>query len=423
MATGSWDIIVRAFFADGGLSAGLAKANAQLDLVRKTGPGARAGLKAVEIGARQLAFEAAGLTGGIGQLARGLLQFGGGSALMLAAVAGIGAVAFAYRALTKDSREAAEQQKKLREELHRVAEAAREARLPGTERIAGQQGSRQARFAELNAQINDQLALIRSQVGPQRFDHETEEQALQRLIAGNKELNNLYSERRKLGQDIRSETVSSADAAKKEADELARAAEEARRLKLEAIQFLQAQIQLEKGGVFRALPISFTAPGFGAGGLAPGPSVTTFGNIRSNVPRFVPGETPKPPSHLMEDLRAAQMMAMSLMMMRGGGVGGALGGIGGILGGAAGFKGLGMLGPIGFGLSALGSVFSIFDRSEERRHRELIRSIERIGQEVGLERVTVVFTGPDGHQIRRSLAELESSDAVERVPGPVGVSG
>jgi hypothetical protein len=49
--------------------------------------------------------------------------------------------------------------------------------------------------------------------------------------------------------------------------------------------------------------------------------------------------------------------------------------------------------------------------------------LERMAREVGLERVTVVFTGPDGHQVRRSLAELEDSDAVERVPGPVGAQG
>jgi sugar phosphate isomerase/epimerase len=130
----------------------------------------------------------------------------------------------------------------------------------------------------------------------------------------------------------------------------------------------------------------------------------------------------------MEDMRAVQMMIMSLALIRGGGTAGALGGLGGILSGAAGLGGIskglaGVLGPVGFGLTALGGVFGLFDNNEERRHRELVRTIERMGQEVGLDRVTVVFTGPDGHQVRRSLAELEESDAVERVPGPVGAGG
>jgi len=52
-----------------------------------------------------------------------------------------------------------------------------------------------------------------------------------------------------------------------------------------------------------------------------------------------------------------------------------------------------------------------------------MEKLEKLAQEVGLERVTVVFTGPDGHQVRKTLAELESSDAVERVPVAVGASG
>jgi hypothetical protein len=74
-------------------------------------------------------------------------------------------------------------------------------------------------------------------------------------------------------------------------------------------------------------------------------------------------------------------------------------------------------------LGSLGGIVSAFDNAEERRTQRVVDAIERMAKEVGLERLTVVFTGPDGHQVRKSLAELESGDAVERVPGPVGATG
>ena len=394
----SWDIIVRTFFSDGGLSAGLAKANAALDRMGKAGPGARAGLRAVEIGARQLAFEAAGLQGGIGQLVRGFAMFGGGSALMLGVVAGIGGVALAYRALTKDTREAAAEQKKLQEELHRVAEARREARTPVSQRIATQQGQRGARFGELNAQIDAEMANLRANVGTRRFDYETDEQALQRMIAEDKTLQNLYRERRQLGQDIRSDRVSAADAAGKEADELKRAADEARRLKLEFIESQQTLAGIAKrtalgglgfvagpdGSLFvseasrRAGRKPFEAPTFGAEGMGFGPhGPATFANIRGNIPRFVPADTvPK-----REPFPAAAVAAATVAMLGAlqvGGVGGSLAGLGGLATALSGAKGLGALNPVGIGLTALGGVFSLFDHSQDRRQREMMEELRRI---------------------------------------------
>jgi len=74
-------------------------------------------------------------------------------------------------------------------------------------------------------------------------------------------------------------------------------------------------------------------------------------------------------------------------------------------------------------LSGLGGIFSLFDRSEDRRTDRIVQAIDRMAKEVGLERVSVVFTGPDGHEIRRALSELESSDAVQRIPAPAGAAG
>ena len=373
---GSWDIIVRTFFSDGGLSAGLAKANAGLTQLGKSGPGARAGLKAVEIGARQLAFEAAGLQGGIGQLVRGLAMFGGGSALMLGVVAGVGAVALAYRALTKDTREAAEEQKKLQEVLHRVAQSAREARTPASERIGVQQGQRGTRFGELNTQIAAEMANLRANVATRRYEYESDEEALQRMIAEDTKLQALYRERRQLGQDIRTETVSAADATEKEAEAMKRAADQARQLKLEAIQFLQTQIQLEKGGVFQALRPTFNAPAFGSS-YQPGPSATTFESIRKNQPRFVaPDVTPTRVPFPTAAVAAAAVAALGAMQA--GGTGGTISGLGGLATALSGAKGLGALNPVGIGLTALGGVFSLFDHSQDRRQREMMEELRRI---------------------------------------------
>src|SRR5688572_10071757 len=55
-----------------------------------------------------LAMQATGTVGPVGKLAQGLLMFGGGSGLVLGVAAGIGAIALAYNALTRDAREAKE---------------------------------------------------------------------------------------------------------------------------------------------------------------------------------------------------------------------------------------------------------------------------------------------------------------------------
>lgn len=108
-------------------------------------------------------------------------------------------------------------------------------------------------------------------------------------------------------------------------------------------------------------------------------------------------------------------------VMGGGGIGSVVSGAGSILS-ALSIQHPGLLVP-GVILSGLGGIFSAFDNAEERRHRELKSTIEKLGQEVGLDRVTVVFTGADGHQIRRTLAQLEDSDGVERIPSSAGARG
>jgi hypothetical protein len=419
----AWDILVRTFFSDGGLSAGLAKANSQLNQLGKAGPGARAGLKAVEIGARQLAFEAAGLSGGLGQLARGMLMFGGGSALMLAATAGIGALALAYRAFTEDSREAAEAQKKLREELARVAQAARDARTPESQRIGGLVAGGRTAFGTLNQRIADRQRELAAVVPANRFSFETEEQTLTRLLATDKALTDLYAERRKLGLEIRDASEGAASAAKKEADELRRAADEARRLKLEL--FNQDRQMTERFGSRFAVNVGDTR--FRAGSWMPGEvpqSRMWQGPTPMESANFAGGGPPGPARAGADAREIAQMAMMSLMMGARGGASGAFGAAGGLMSGLSGLKGIGAaagpLGWAGLGLSAVGSFMGLFNNDEERRHKEQMKKLDEIAKRPLLEprAVTVNLVGATtGEIVKRTQYEIgrrEDRDASDR---------
>lgn len=116
----AWDILVRTFYSDSGLAVGLARGNDQLRNLARSGPNAGAGLRAVEQGIRTLAFSATGLPGPLGRIAGGLLQLGGGNALMLGALAGLAAAGAAIRALTKDARDNAEAQEAMLDKLGKI---------------------------------------------------------------------------------------------------------------------------------------------------------------------------------------------------------------------------------------------------------------------------------------------------------------
>jgi hypothetical protein len=126
----AFDVVVKAFFTDSGLSAGLATANDQLQRLKKSGPDAAMGVRGVEQGVRMLAFQAAGLPGPLGRIAAGLLQLGGGNALVLGVVAGVGAIGLAIRLMSQDARDNAAAQEEMLKKLgqlgpHAQATAAR----------------------------------------------------------------------------------------------------------------------------------------------------------------------------------------------------------------------------------------------------------------------------------------------------------
>lgn len=102
----AFDAVIRTIFSDSGVSIGLARANAALKQLEQAGPTAGRGMRVAEQGLRALAFEAAGIQGPLGRVIEGLLRFGGGSALILGAAAGVGLVALAYKEFTAEAREA-----------------------------------------------------------------------------------------------------------------------------------------------------------------------------------------------------------------------------------------------------------------------------------------------------------------------------
>lgn len=220
-------MIVRAFFADGNLSAGLAKANAGLQQLGRSGPGARAGLRAVEIGARTLAFQAAGLTGGMGQLARGFLLFGGGSALMLGAVAGIGAVALAYRHFTKAAREAHEAQEKLNEEIRKGLLGVREQRISPIQQLERRGEAGRGRVTELGVEMIDLRARIAEEnrnktIGFQARIVGLEEQLNKKFAERAQLMNALHAVQATITDELRKQNAETEKLAQKERERIAR---------------------------------------------------------------------------------------------------------------------------------------------------------------------------------------------------------
>jgi hypothetical protein len=348
---------------------------------------------------QQLTFQAAGIPGPLGKAASAIGVLGLGTGPVMLAVAAIGALAVVFDRAAKAA-----------EEFVAEANRVREFQQGHTAMLAGIGGTPQLTRSERILQLEMQLANARIMLA--KLDPMTRQP--EPLVVGR---DPTEVERQK-DRNFQALTVSANNLTRALRELRLEEAEAQRQAKLGDIQFRQTQVLLERGGIFQALRPGFRAGQFGVqtgGALGlPAPSSATFANIRSNVPRFVAPDTAAKPGFKMTP-EFAIMASMALLQ-------GSQGGPAALFGAAAGP--LAMINPLAGLISAsVGGIFSMFDNSEEKRHRELLRAVEKLGQEVGLDRVTVVFTGPDGHQIRKSLAELEEGDAVERVPGPVGAGG
>lgn len=394
-----------------------------------------------------LAIQATGTSGPVGRLTSGLLLFAGGSGLVLGVAAGIGIIATAYQLLTKETREAAAAQEKLTEKLHASAEARRTARTPETEQISREQEQRRKRFDELNRLVADRQRFLLSVVPNFRrtAEGETEAQTLTRLLAGDTKLNALYAERRQIGLDLVSDTVSVAEAAEKEADERARSADEARRLKLELFELAAGAQSIARTSIRGGLSFltdetgvpfvsqesllrgrrragAFMPGEFGAGGLGPAVSPLTFANIRRNVPRF---GAPDTGGRGVDSLEVAQLVSANLLSGGRGGVGAILGAAGGTatglssLPGIAGRAAAGPLGWIGLGFSVLGN---IFQSSQEKAAKKIVDAINRMGKEIN-EKGSRVFIVDGRTGAVEELRQADDHDAATRVRGYAGVTG
>lgn len=405
----AFDLLVRTFFADNGLSAGLAKANAGLQQLGKSGPGARSGLRAVEMGARSLAFEAAGLQGPLGRIAAGLLQLGGGSALVLGVVAGVGAIALAYRALTADSRAAAEEQAKLRDELVRTAAQRAAGLIPETQQIGSNVATARAELARLNRE-RSAVVLALSKAGGAGSQQDIE-------LGISDKLRKIDEDRAKFSATINQNRRAAVPAAEREADASERSARAARE---EAL--ARAQINLERdialGRLRTVLPLLGGGTGLPKleGGLGPAFKPEKFAPREFFVQDLVK-EAGKVRPPAPDPARLAAEAVALLGAMKQGGIGNILGGVGGGLSALSGLKGLGGLEPFGIIGTALGGVFNLFDNSEERRHKELVKALTDLRPIMEATRAAVYLvdsrTG-ETRQLQYAIGRREDRDAIDR---------
>lgn len=337
----------------------------------------------------------------MGRIAAGLLQLGGGSALVLGAVAGIGAIAAAYKLASQEADDLKASTDKLNQSYRDI--------LAGASPIVALQNRITVALEEqTRAQADlDRLSQRNPLLGGRGSPGEVA-LAQNRLDAATRVVSALRS--------LRPDMVDAA--------------------RLIAIQFQQGAAALARGGVFQALRPGFTAPAFGTGGLGLGGGPTTFANIRGNQPRF--GADPFAPEQFapreffVSDLEkaitkarppapdagrlAAEAVAL-LGALKQGGIGNIVGGAGGALSALSGIKGLGGLSTFGIIGTALGGVFNLFDHSEERRHKELLKAMTDLKPIMEATRAAVYLvdsrTG-ETRQLQYAIGRREDRDAIDR---------
>lgn len=424
---------------------------------------ARRGLNVLETGLRSLAVHATGVSGPVGNIARGFGMLGLSSLTVTGALAAVGAVALGYQLLTSDLHKAtksmADFTKGLNEsargsgpgqQFKRLLEETNTQLATLETRFIGIRGALQATpggaalFGDLvdvlerrertkaeTAGVDAVLAL--------RGARARENERFVRTLVQERDLLNAGAEAR-FRVELRAKGITGA--LEQEALAAFRLNEELKRLgvslrELGLAQRLAPRLAAGLAGV----GVADTAdPRIGLRGVTdprqlgrarlvetagalPGSREVRIQFERAGVAQgvSVPGGTqaggPGSP------IATAQMVAMFANLASGLVAGGG-GGIGGFLQSAGGFLGLakGVNPIIGAVVGGLGSVFSAFDRSEDKRHRELVRAVNRIAEERGLQRVTQIFVGA-GSNLRETLRDLEDHDAVTRVSTTPGATG
>lgn len=421
---------------------------------------ARRGMNALEGGLRSLAFHAAGVPGPVGNIARGFGLLGLSSLTVTGALAAVGAVAIGYQLLTSDLHKATKSMTDFTKGLNDSARGAG----PGQqfkrllEETNTQLATLETRFVGLRgalqmtpggtALFGDLLDILE-----RRERTKTEEGGVGAVLAlrgararGNERfVQDLVQQRDILNAgaearfrvELRAKGITGA--MEQEALAAFRLNEELKRLgvslrELGLAQRLAPRLAAGLAGV----GVADTAdPRIGLRGIidprqlgrarltetagaVPGSREFRIAFDRSPEGVTIPGAPPRGGAD--RNIATAQMVAMFANLAGGLAQGGT--GAGGVLQTAGGLLGLakGVNPIIGALIGGLGSVFSAFDKSEEKRHRELVRAVNRIADERGLQRVTNVFVGPGGN-LQDTLRELEDRDAVIRVSNTPGATG
>jgi len=403
----SWDIIAKALFVDNGAAAGVAKFNAQIHDVVRAAPGGARGFRMLETGLQSLAFEAAGIQGPIGRVAEGLLRFGGGSALVLGAVAGLGLIAAAYRASAAEAEQLQASNEKLAESWRNVAARGRPLVALGNE-------LQKAIDAETAAQdkLNALSTPLESGPGPKFGSTRGTGGEIALAQTGLSQAQANVTQARRIFQEAQVQLA--ADAQK--------AGLKTAQAFMEGIRTLDPQVQLavlalgqhqfgerfaklgtDAGELYatawlkaaqamldRGLDVHGQRLGTGLGrGMAFDRAPKLEGAMS---PAFKPEKFP-PREYFISDLEkaivkaqppkpdAARLAAEAVALLgalKQGGAAGILGAAGSTVSELSGLKGLGGLSPIGIGLSVASGLVGIFDHSAERRHREEMAELTRI---------------------------------------------
>jgi hypothetical protein len=431
--------------------------------------GARRGVNLIEHGLQTLTTQAIGVPGPIGKIAQGFGLLGAGSLLVTGVLAGVGAVALEYRILTRDAREAGEAADKLTESLKNQTRAGQLREL-GAGLTRAQQGiDRGPSIFGLfrddpvrPGEVGDPILHVMQMLQRAALENAGEKavaavmalrdaraQSHTELIKGLEREGDLIGATAAEAARLRASWLGLTEAETANyvaaATRLERRKEENRLLGLQRDLIQQiADISREVDAGARGLDLSgLKRPDIFADEAARQASLQVadiekqggqfaFENFNQDFFDQVQGDV----SAAIDSFEKAGAKAKDLgtiivqsffqatQAIATGTPAGIFGGAGAILGGASHLEGLskataGGLGIAGLVASGLGSLFSLFDHSAERRHREMLQAMRDLRPILNAIRSQPIFIGTGG-DVRRTvyLAQRRfDRDAIDRGVG------
>jgi len=205
----------------------------------------------------QLAIQAAGIPGPVGKAVSAIGMLGIGSTVTVGVLAGVGAIAAAYKLAAKTAND-------LQTSTDNLNKSYRDIIANGNPLVALQNKIQDATAAQTAAFEEYDRLRTKGPFGKTRGSPGEIQLAFNNWEAASRVVSGL--------QGLMPEAVRAAQLIKIEFEQAAQALARASRT---------------GPGAGSAIPHRFLPPGFGSS-YAPGPSPTTFANIRSNMPRFVP---------------------------------------------------------------------------------------------------------------------------------------